>query len=247
MIALYAGAFLTPPQVHYLDGPLLGNGTMFLLTFIMNRGRWKKLEKKRQKAAENNFTDNQLVKIIPVPDTPALPSNPVLHMQRRWLITYIVGFFGSIFLIGLGIVMYAASQSVIQDLIHHGQSPYWALCNILFDASTLGLSTVLFICWLVYTPRQQITALQHGLAYCCGSHAGSIFWHEAKLFAVIGSTGETLTFELSSHSAVIHWSTKPVSFGLAHANITEEKYQQQVQALNALIAAKTGLPLYDLR
>ncbi|GCE24115.1 hypothetical protein [Dictyobacter kobayashii] len=86
-----------------------------------------------------------------------------------------------------------------------------------------------------------------------GVQVGKSFvkWEEARLFAIYkGLNGLSTTYELSSATAIARWTL------LTRANLIQinkrravpfDEYMQQMQALNALIVARTGLPLADLR
>ena len=80
-------------------------------------------------------------------------------------------------------------------------------------------------------------------------------WNEAHLFAVYNSpgawrSGAVLTYELSSASSIVRWTQilHSNSFGLhMDPGIPLPEHNQAMKALCQLIAAQTGLPLYDLR
>src|SRR5262249_36848797 len=60
-----------------------------------------------------------------------------------------------------------------------------------------------------------------------------------------------IVYELSSAHDVVRWAwmrqnNRRVIF-FAQPTVSAEEYERQMQALLSLIAAKTGLPLYDLR
>jgi hypothetical protein len=67
--------------------------------------------------------------------------------------------------------------------------------------------------------------------------------------SILGSAGRSNNvYELASAKRIIHWRGIPSSAPmLIHQKVSFETYRQQMQALLCVIAAKTGLPLYDLR
>lgn len=85
-----------------------------------------------------------------------------------------------------------------------------------------------------------------------GCNLRTIKWSEARLFAIYPSRKPSdlpRYYELSGKDAIVRWrrmrpdapfrfTKKPASF---------DEYDRQMEALLSLIAAKTGLPLYDLR
>lgn len=82
----------------------------------------------------------------------------------------------------------------------------------------------------------------------------SIPWHEARLFACYSEPGpwkeSSITiYELSSASHVVHWTwARRQSFldAIWEPSLPFEEHNAQMHALCSLVAAKTGLPLYDL-
>lgn len=103
--------------------------------------------------------------------------------------------------------------------------------------------------------------MQDGLICSRWLSFSSIPWHEARLFAVITKQKQTLVYELSSRTDIIRWSDRPTwnygdalpagtvgmaPLGLIQAEKSVEEYQCKARQLRMLVAARTGLPLYDL-
>lgn len=86
-----------------------------------------------------------------------------------------------------------------------------------------------------------------------------VAWKEARLFALGGYPGRrsrqdlpALYYELSSEQELLRWATlrrgyPRVIFVSEPENAMPEEYDRKMQVLLPVIAAKTGLPLYDLR
>ncbi len=107
----------------------------------------------------------------------------------------------------------------------------------------------------ISTPgRQQIKVTEGGLAARNGIQTSRVLWHEACLFVMYGTfsaqkNGAAITYELSSARDIVRWTwvlRKTHWVGL-EPTIPRDEYNRQMQALLSLVAAKTGLPLYDLR
>lgn len=103
--------------------------------------------------------------------------------------------------------------------------------------------------------RQKIEVTEQGLSARNGGQKGAMRWEGARLFAMYNTwgaqkNGSSITYELSSATDIVRWTwvRRP---NLLHLNmvptVPSNEYNQQMQALNALIAAHTGLPLSDLR
>lgn len=102
------------------------------------------------------------------------------------------------------------------------------------------------------TSGQYITATDEGLAFVAFGFKQAIAWDDASLFCIPRGTpySPPRSFELSGPSDVVQWwRWRP---GSLLARIYEPAassldYDAQMDALLAQIAARTGLPLYDLR
>ncbi|GLV55358.1 hypothetical protein KDH_22050 [Dictyobacter sp. S3.2.2.5] len=104
--------------------------------------------------------------------------------------------------------------------------------------------------------RRTIEVSQSGITTYGGGESGYVPWQDARLFAVYRSFNArddqfSLTYELSSATDIVRWTAvvrHPV-LSLLHMtpDISQQEYQQQIQALNALVVARTSLSLYDLR
>jgi hypothetical protein len=119
--------------------------------------------------------------------------------------------------------------------------------------AVIGLA-LLFVVVFSGLGRQQIEVTEHGLCTRYGERTGRVMWEEAHLFALYGTFGAqksraVLTYELSSAREIVRWiwvQRKTYVLGLK-PTIPLDEYNRQMQALLSLIAARTGLPLYDLR
>jgi hypothetical protein len=77
-----------------------------------------------------------------------------------------------------------------------------------------------------------------------------IGWQEARLFAIeatVKTTEPPNRYELSSATTILRWSRELKYSRLTHFSSPFQDYSQQMESLLALIGARTGLPLYDLR
>ncbi len=81
-----------------------------------------------------------------------------------------------------------------------------------------------------------------------------LFWPEARLFACYPAPGSrkdrrVIVYELSSASRSVRWTWvqhKKTLRSLEEPVIAFEEHRAQMQAMSALVAAKTGLALYGL-
>lgn len=99
--------------------------------------------------------------------------------------------------------------------------------------------------------KRSIVVTAHGLRVKDAGGVHYVPWSAARLFAIYkGKKDASLTYyELSSAKDIVRWewTRKFRKLKTEVPNVSMDEYNSQMQALLSLIAAKTGLPLYDLR
>jgi hypothetical protein len=128
---------------------------------------------------------------------------------------------------------------------------FLALSAIGFVAASILFFAILF------SPlaRQQVKVTEGGLAAREGMEkTHTVMWHEVRLYAMYGTfgrqkSGTSITYELSSARNIVRWTwfLRKTSWVDLGSTISHDEYNRQMHALLSLVAAKTGLPLYDLR
>ena len=247
---LYNGAAWLP----FVSSLLIYIGFMSLIaliTIVPQARYWKRQERRRQEAARG--AQNLLAAEQPVPSDSAL-SLPITIAQRpNRVILLIPGLVAVLAIVFAFSIVYVYPQSLSP---HHPVplSTLYAIAGVAIIAVAL-LGGLLFAV-TYYRVRQQITVTQDGILMLGVRKVHSMRWDEARLFAIDGLNGakkvnEPFLFELSSTNEVIRWnwlrkSTRRIIF-LAKPTVPRAEYERQMHALNSLIAARTGLPLYDLR
>ncbi|MHB8598683.1 MAG: hypothetical protein ACYDER_17940 [Ktedonobacteraceae bacterium] len=131
--------------------------------------------------------------------------------------------------------------------------------NFLVLFSIFGGSMVIVLLALFLSPvglgRQKVEVTEQGLRVRYGGKRSVMRWEEVRLFAMYNTysmqkNGSTITYELSSATDIARWAwvLRPNSLHIQMVPTGPfEEYTRQMQALCALIVARTGLPLYDLR
>jgi len=212
---------------------------------------WKRLETLRLAAAQGN--DRLLAYDQPQPNPEALsvPVKIIMRLSRKGL--FVFGLLGSLLLIGLA----DASFWIAEWQQHLLDSSIWLW---LLSLTVVAGAAIVFVLVTLWRQRRTIELNQEGIRSRVKiwgmSEMGSplMFWHEARLFAcyqspVLWRNCSTLVYELSSASQVVTWTwvqeNKPLRIGMV-PTIPFEEHQAQMHALCALVAAKTGLLLYDL-
>lgn len=189
-----------------------------------------------------------------------------LRLQRRWLGFWIVSITRGLELVILVLLLSVFWRDTVSLLIHQQESLVLALLQTVLNVAVVFYALGSAVVTLVFTPRQQVTATRDGLFCRLGYHFSYIPWQQARLFAIIGEKetkkhGRVFFYELSSEQAVIRWTSRPTLTGpwhmpstavgvaglLVQADCSEKEYERRVQTLLAIVEARTGLSLYDLR
>lgn len=224
----------------------------------------KALDERRQQAARYNLAVGTEVH-KPSSDLTGLPANFVIRLRRRNFATWIAGFLYAALFAGICLLLYQAWQTTAQAILHAGISWTPALLIAGMNIIITIVLLILIVNLLIYTSRQKLIATRDGLFCRRGYRTGYIPWQKARLFAVISRHshtrhGLTLYYELASEDTVIRWPSQPrggpardtpagvamLGWPLAGPTTSAETFQQEVQLLNIIVNARSGLPLYDL-
>jgi hypothetical protein len=219
----------------------------FNLAINIAQGRyWKRIERRRFAAVQGNRTLLAAEQPIPNATSMALPITIKLRYSKGfWLLMT-----GAILLLAL---LLAASITLYDNgpLLFTSSRRLFFLVIFLILV-VLMLAILLVLC---FSPlgRQQVKVTESGLTARYAGKFSGITWSEARLFArydAFGAqkSGTTLIYELSSAGAIVRWTwvrRKTYFVGL-EPTVSIDEYYGQIHALIELVAAKTGLPLYDL-
>ncbi len=127
---------------------------------------------------------------------------------------------------------------------------FWIFSSI-FVVALLVIFLTLY--WLLSTEFTQVIEVSdEGLRTHYKGQDTHIRWSDARLFARHGVFGDahghrTFTYELSGSDIVVKWSVHKNRMGFSKTDVPFEEYRKRMIALNEVIAARTGLQLYDLR
>jgi len=210
---------------------------LLLVIISLHYRRLKRIERCRLAAARGErglLADEQ-----PAPDPGAL-ALPAIFQKRlsKAQFLFIVG------LMELVILLYSIYGWLIIDR--------FPLLLTFLGGTVLGLILVLV---LSVTSRQTLEVTEEGLRLRTSGQGGMVHWNEAHLFAVSSvpgaqKSGALLAYELSSATSFVSWTriVRTGVFGLhMDPGMPLHEHNREMEALQRLIVAKTGLPLYDLR
>ena len=220
-----------------------------LISGILQVRYWGRIEQRRFAAVRGNRLF--LAAEQPIPETASLPLPTTIITPRRSkkALLLVMGMTLLLAMFFAGWLTWVDSNPLL--LVADHLLNFLALSAIGFVAITMLFFAILF------SPlaRSRIQVTEEGLAAREGlDKTHIVMWQEARLFAMYGTfggqkRGASITYELSSAKAIVRWTwflrkTYWVDLG---PTISHDEYNRQMQALLPLVAAKTGLPLYDLR
>ncbi len=224
-------------------------GFSFISTMLQRR-YWQRIERRRLAAAGG---DPSLL-------ASEQPGATLVALQLPCNIEVRMGNGAIVLLIGM-ILVFALIFSAIYS---------WAIDGFLFISpdrfhtflvlfAIVGGLMVIVLLFLFLSPiglgRQKVEVTEQGLSARYGGKKSSMRWEEIRLFALYNTWGaeknrSSITYELSSATDIARWAwilrPKPLRMGMVPI-VPFEEYTRQMQALCALIVARTSLPLYDLR
>lgn len=238
IVIIVGGHARSAVSVFTIDLPVF---VLALVGISLQYRYWKRIERRRLAAAEGDYA--LLAEEQPTPDATALalPAAFKVSMSKAQIVFMATS-------LELVMVLF----SVVYGWLIIDDISFW-LFLIGGTVLVLILVPLLFV-----TSRQVLEVTEVGLrlrASRSSGFRGMVRWNEAHLFAVYNTpdvlrSGVVLTYELSSASSIVRWTRilRPNSFGLhMDPGIPLAEHNQAMKALCQLIAAQTGLPLYDLR
>ena len=192
---------------------------------------------KRRRAAANGTQWFPLASPQPYPDPEALPLPFVISKRPGWLAFLLTP---------------VITWTAVVGVVYFGFWSYvWPNAGPLIHtlALTLALTLAISAAYLL-SLYHWIEVDGEGLTIRTLFGSRSIAWHEARLFAVDAAleVKDALTsYELSSAPTILRWPWKRKPSRFTRLSCPFAEYEWQMKALHSVIAARTGLPLYDLR
>jgi hypothetical protein len=215
-------------------GSLLFTLSMTFTSFLQ-AWRWARINPRRQAAARGDTILASLAVEQPAPRETALPLPHTITMKPRKLQDALVGM-----ALAVGVLLaYLVYQSIT------GDTSQWVAVLIVAGVFVVfGLLAPLF-------PASRISVTRYALKVRGQPRGGEVLWRDARLLAIReGKAGTPATrYELASERATVEWRRlrRIRWFSVEQPELLFEEYDREMDALLAVIAAKTGLQLYDLR
>lgn len=214
--------------------------------------RWRQIEQRRWIAGDEEHQPPTPRAIEqPRPDEAALPLPYTIKVKSTWKAP-IVCFF---------LLMLVSNSLVAWFLYKLPRTPseppdlYTGFMIILFACAVL-VSALTAAC-LLRSGYQYLEVTEEVLRLPIASFKVEIAWKEATLFAIYPANRISqheyppVIYELSGPKTIVRWLRVRRDMPWFRKNhkpaLPFDEYDRQMDALLSLIAAKTGLPLYDLR
>ncbi len=104
---------------------------------------------------------------------------------------------------------------------------------------------------IALSPHQTIRITEAGLTIR-SNESHSIAWDDVRIFAIVSGRRQrpgTRIYAISSGRSAVRWThrTRAHWYSAMVPTTSDEEYQRQMEALLSYAAARTGLPLLDLR
>lgn len=206
---------------------------------------WAPVEQRRQAAARQENTIVSLAAEQPVPDELALPLPWTIKLRPKWTTGFL--FWGPLILL--------ISVPLLLSVWMNPPQPDYAvpaMIGVSVGAAALLAFTFPLLGWHSIKVTEKGVKAQEGSILSIGCNLRTIEWSEARLFAIYPTRNRSdppRFYELVGANAIVRWRrVRPGdALRLTKPPTSFEDYDRQIEALLALIAAKTGLPLYDLR
>lgn len=222
---------------------LLWLGVAVLASFIERA--WKRLERLRFSAASGNERLRALNQPWLDAEALQLPITITLRMARICAFSAALVFFIAMLLFLL-----------VTDLVN----PVGRTLLANWPVNVIALIVLAGSAWGMYVlsmrKRTRIEVSANGIRVYQNKYVDAcVSWQDARLFAcyatpVLHHPDAALIYELSSRKSLVRWSCAQRAgspWQMWAALIPFEEHRAQMHALAALITARTGLTLYDLR
>ena len=219
-------------------------GVFALLRYRLNI---KRLDQRLERALQGDRSLVAREQPLADPNLLPLPTTIKLDQSRRAVVFLSLAIAFILFISFVIGIVSGSGQS------HHHPSNDALLLTalIILGAAVVALLVALVLIFFLMRSLliSTIAVDEQGLSSTYRGITSTITWSDARLFAVLNpEKPSTMRFyELSNEQTVVRWVNMPMrTLFQRRENMAHAEYRRKVQALLALIVARTGLQLYDL-
>jgi hypothetical protein len=257
MVAMWSFLPGPPPELQHL---LIAVGLLNVFVHFTQAWRLRSLQFRREMAGAGVLGMQPLAAAQPAPNLAALPVPCTIQLRPKWTVICMIALASWLLPIGFFYLFWPHTFSqnfyfTVEDTNTTYVFPLILLvgCLCVPIAALVGGSFL----WSSYT---RIEVYGDGLRVIQAGRDTFIRWNEARLFAIFSPTlltrraGLPIYYELSSRYGIARLPRvyRKMTFSqfflpAMSPRVPFDDYDRQMDALLSMIAAKTGLPLYDLR
>ncbi|MDQ2714731.1 MAG: hypothetical protein M3Z08_07485 [Chloroflexota bacterium] len=205
---------------------------------------WKRIGQRRLEALRDPQPFVSGNQIWPTANALPLPATIRLRWNR-----IVLGAVVALVIIGFGLML----VGIFLASLHANARPAVLLISGIFIFVIVLLALLTYFLFMRYQ-TQEITLTEEGISTRYMGQERRLCWEEARIFAVYDAQGIkksvfAQTYELSNAQTVVRWGQQRLAnpFFVVQSSVNKrEDFNWQVGQINALVAARTGLPLLDL-
>lgn len=245
---------------YWLFGWLIFFVLFLIFIFFVLKRKHQRTEERRERAASGS--PDLLAQPQPIPDAQAtsLPTKIELHMSIKHLLEFMSAFYVLIAMI-MSVTLIILIQTGPKENTPQPGVPTIYISSIAIIGIIWGILFVIclfnFLVTLLLRSlfEQEITLDEQGVTTKFYRKTIQIPWNEVQSFAMWGNAKHfsTIQFEITSNHDVARWfqigAPRKVLTWLTmlKPNMPYEEYRTKMAAIQQVIVARTGKPLYDLR
>ncbi len=208
---------------------------------------WKRIEQQRFAAARG---ENTLL-AVEQPWPGEVPMFLSLFVELRRSREFFLLLTALVSALALLMALYFTGALILyNDLSLFSSNPFLVFFVLFLLFALIPLAVV----FALRSSGQEITVTEGGMTVHDNHQTHTVMWQEARLFAIYNAlgaqkSGAAVTYELSSAKDIVRWTwfLRKTYWVDLEPTVPHDEYNRQMQALLSLVAARTGLPLYDLR
>ncbi len=188
----------------------------------------------------------------PVPDSSPIVSPITIRRHIRWpiaLASYAIFFLvATLVLAGLTVGDGLLRERLAGASLEKSSVTVLIIVTLALICGLAMLIAVFMLPWR----QQQMLITDEGIIQVQSGRRSAVAWKDARVFALVEGgrrSDATAVYVLNSGRSAVRWTLRARThwYSITAPMTSDEEYQRQMEALLSYAAARTGLPLLDLR
>jgi len=188
----------------------------------------------------------------PVPDNSPIFSPITIRRRIRWPIA--LAWYTAFFLVSTFVLAgLTVGDGALKEHLA-GAPPEKSSVTILIVVTLVlicGLAMLIAVFMLPWR-QQQMLIMDEGIIRVQSGRRSAVAWKDARVFALVEGgqrSDATAVYVLNSGKSTVRWTHHSLThwYSITAPTTSDEEYQRQMEALLSYAAARTGLPLLDMR